>query len=84
MSTLDELNRFTQFVHDRLSNESGQRSRLSELFEQWMIENPDDPGHEENVAAINASIADFTSGERGTLAGEHSQELRKKLGTTGK
>jgi hypothetical protein len=34
----------------------------------------------ENVAAIAASIEDFRLGERGTPAGKHSAELRRRFG----
>jgi hypothetical protein len=35
--------------------------------------------HAENVAAVNAAIADFKSGDRGRRAGLLSQELREEL-----
>jgi hypothetical protein len=53
---------------------------LDELFDQWRTENPSDELYAENVAAINASIADFNRGERGSIAGQHSAELRQEFG----
>lgn len=38
--------------------------------------------HAENIDAVRASIADFRRGERGTLAGEHSQKLRQEFDIT--
>ena len=78
-TTEEDLKSFTQFVHERLHD--GDRAlRLTELFDLWMIESPDEMAYAENVAAINASIADFKCGERGTPAGEHSRLLRKEFG----
>lgn len=57
---------------------------LDELFDQWRAENPSDNLYTENVAAIHASIADFNHGERGSIAGQHSAELRQEFGLTGK
>jgi hypothetical protein len=75
-----ELERFTQFVQHRLSSGEANAS-LDELFDLWRHENPSDELYAENVAAIAASIDDFRRGERGTLAGEHSAELRRQFGT---
>ncbi len=80
-TTEDDLRSFSQFVHQRLSTEEREPS-LAELFDLWMLENPDDVDYAENVAAINASIEDFKRGERGTPASEHSRELRKEFGIT--
>lgn len=78
-TTEEDLKSFTQFVHERLDTED-RELRLAELFDLWMIEHPDDAAYAENVAAINASIADFNNGQRGTPAGEHSGQLRRELG----
>ena len=80
-TTEDDLKSFSQFVQVRLSATETKPS-LAELFDLWMIENPDDADYAENVAAINASIDDFRRGQRGTPAGEHSRELRKEFGIT--
>ena len=53
---------------------------MDDLFDQWRHENPSDSQLDENVAAIAASIKDFRRGERGTIAGEHSAELRRQFG----
>lgn len=80
MATIEEdLTSFTKFVHER-SKTDDRELGLAELFDLWMIEQPDETAYAENVAAINAAIADFKNGERGTPAGEHSRQLREKLG----
>ena len=80
-TTEDDLKSFNHFVHQRLSSKARGAS-LAELFDLWLLENPDAADYAENVAAINASIEDFQRGERGTLAGEHSREFRKEFGIT--
>jgi len=74
-----ELASFTSYARERI--ESGQRDvSIDELFDQWRSENPSDEQYAENVAAIQASIQDFKRGERGTIAGEHSAQLRRDFG----
>lgn len=81
MSTAeDDLRDFTAFVQDHISQGDADDLGLPELFDLWMLHNPADADHAANVAAINASINDFMSGERGTPAGDHSRELREKYG----
>ena len=79
-TTEDDLKSFTQFVYAHAGNDSTADSRLPELFDLWMLQNPSDTDHAENVAAVTASISDFINGERGTPAGAHSRELRHELG----
>ena len=79
-ATEDDLNSFTQFVRERIRNDASTESKLPELFELWMLQNPSHDEYVENVAAINASINDFLNGERGTPAGEHSRKLREEFG----
>jgi hypothetical protein len=83
MSTTEqELVSFNSYVQRIIS--SGQRDlSIDELFDQWRAENPSDEAYAENLAAINASIRDFKNGERGTLSGEHSAQLRREFGATG-
>jgi hypothetical protein len=70
---------FTSFSLHKL--EAGQVDvTIDELFDQWRIENPSDEQYAENVAAVQASIADYHAGERGTPAGEHSVQLRRQYG----
>jgi len=80
MATAEQdLNSFTSYARQRIV--SGQRGlSIDELFDQWRAENPSDEQYAENVAAIQASIQDFKSGERGTVAGEHSAQLRREFG----
>ena len=80
-TTEDDLKSFMQFVHERVSNRDSE-SRLPELFDLWMLQNPSGDDHAENVAAVNASINDFLNGERGTPVGEHSRQLRQEFGFT--
>jgi hypothetical protein len=78
-TTQQDLDSFTSFARQRI--ESGQRNvSIDELFDQWRAENPSDEQYAENVAAVNASIQDFKNGERGSVAGEHSAQLRRKFG----
>ena len=78
-TTEEDLKSFAQFVQERLRAEDREPG-LAELFDLWMVEHPDETAYADNVAAINASIADFKRGERGTPAGEHSRELREEFG----
>lgn len=52
----------------------------NELFDLWRSENPSDELYAENVAAINVAIESFKNGDRGTPAGEHSEQLRREFG----
>jgi hypothetical protein len=81
MSTAEQdIASFTSFALQKI--EAGQSDlTIDELFDRWRIENPSDEQYSENVAAIQASIHDFKSGERGTIAGEHSAQLRRNFGT---
>ena len=79
-TTADDLKSFNQFVQEQLGQDTEDDSRLAELFELWMLQNSTDETYAENVAAINASINDFMNGERGTPAGEHSQQLLAEFG----
>jgi hypothetical protein len=72
----NDLHSFHQFA---LSQVDTGRS-LDELFDRWRAENPSDDLYVENVAAISASIADSDRGERGSVAGQHSAELRQEFG----
>jgi hypothetical protein len=78
-TTQDELKSFTEFV---LQHEDSDLT-LPDLFDLWMLENPPADVRAEDVAAVNASINDFLSGERGTAAGEHSRQLRDEFGMAG-
>lgn len=78
-TTADDLKSFSKFVQQHGGSDDDD-SRLPELFDLWMLQNPSDEAYAENVAAVNASINDFMGGERGTPAGEHSQELRAEFG----
>ncbi len=78
-TTEHDLNSFTSFARQRI--EAGVRDlSIDELFDQWRAENPSDESYAENVAAINASIQDFKNGERGSIAGQHSMQLRRDFG----
>jgi hypothetical protein len=80
MATVEqELASFTSYARQTI--ESGRRDMsIDELFDHWRAENPSDEQYAENVAAIRASIEDFKRGERGTIAGEHSVQLRREFG----
>jgi hypothetical protein len=79
MSTAEQdLSSFTSFAFQRISAGASNVS-IEELFDQWRAENPSAELLAENIAAVRASVADFQSGERGTLAGEHSAHLRREF-----
>jgi ferric-dicitrate binding protein FerR (iron transport regulator) len=81
MSTAaQELASFTIYAQQRIDSGADDLS-LDELFDQWRAENPSNELYAENVAAIQASIKDFKNGQRGAIAGEHSAQLRRELGT---
>lgn len=80
MSTAEQdVNNFAIFALQRI--EAGERDlTIDELFDQWRAENPSDQQFAENVAAVQASMQDYKDGERGTIAGEHSAQLRHEFG----
>ena len=82
-TTKQQLESFTRFVQHRAGNGDAEAS-LDELFDLWRHENPSSEVYAQNVAAIAASIEDFKRGERGTIAGEHSAELRREFGLADK
>ena len=79
-STAEDLHHFAEFAQGRL-RDGGSEFSLDELFDLWRSENPSDELYAENVAAVNAAIADFRNGDRGTPAGEHSELLRREFST---
>lgn len=82
MATVEQdLDRFTTYARQQIESGQGDVS-IDELFDQWRAENPSDEEYAENVAAIQASIQDFKNGERGTVAGEHSAQLRREFGVS--
>jgi len=78
-TTEQQLESFMQFVRNRVGTGDAEAS-LDELFDLWRHENPSAELYAQNVAAIAASIEDFKRGERGTIAGEHSTQLRQEFG----
>ena len=78
----DDLQQFNQFVRQRLSSTDRADVSLAELMEEWQLQHPTDKQHAENVAAVQAAIEDFKSGDRGRPAGELTQELRESLRTS--
>ena len=79
-TTEQELNSFTRFAKQRLSTCGEADLSLDELFDLWRAENPSDERYAENVAAVRAAINDFKNGDRGTPAGEHSDQIRREFG----
>ena len=73
MSSIEnDLNDFNQFAKTHIS--SGAAPSIDELFDKWRIQNPPD----EDLLAIQASLNDLDSGERGTLADEFNQKMASK------
>ena len=80
MATIEqELASFTSYARQTIDSGRNDLS-IDELFDQWRAENPSDAQYAENVAAIQASVQDFQRGERGTIAGGHSAQLRREFG----
>lgn len=73
---------FTSYVRQKIEA-GGSDLTIDELFDQWRMENPSDKQYAENVAAIKESIRDYKAGDRGTVAGELSAELRRKFAVGG-
>ena len=82
-TTEQQLESFMRFVRHRVGTGDAE-ANLDELFDLWRHENPSGELYAQNVAAIAASIEDFKRGERGTIAGEHSAELRREFGLADK
>jgi hypothetical protein len=82
MSTIEQdLDHFTHYARQQI--ESGRQDlSIDQLFDQWRVENPSDEQYAEDVAAVRASIDDFKGGHRGTIAGEHSAQLRREFGVS--
>jgi len=78
-TTEQDLHNFTEFARERISG-GGESLSLDELFDLWRAENPSADLHAENLAALRAAIRDFKSGDRGTPAGKHSDQLRRAFG----
>jgi hypothetical protein len=55
---------------------------VNDVLEQNQDESRSAEQYAEDVAAIQASFQDFKNGERGTVAGEHSAELRREFGVS--
>ncbi len=84
MATVEQqLEQFNRFVQLQLASGKIDAS-LDELFDFWRRENPSEELNAENLAAVAASIEDFKRGERGTIAGSHSAELRREFGIADK
>jgi len=77
--TRDELHQFVAFARKWLDGEGAELS-LDELFDLWRSESHAEVDYTEDVAAVNAAIQDFRNGDRGTVAGEHSEVLRREFG----
>lgn len=71
-TTGEDLDRFSMFVRQRIGT-GGSNLSLDDLFDLWRTENPPEALYAENVAAVNAAIADFRNGDRGLLVGYLSQ-----------
>ncbi len=83
MTTAEEdLQDFNLFVRQRLSETDTTNISLVELMEEWQLRHPTDQQYAENVAAVNAAIEDFKSGDRGKPTGELTRELRESLHTS--
>ena len=78
MATRAQLDSFYEFATKQLEN-GGKGKTVDELYDQWRFENLTVEDMAENVAAIQASIDDMNSGERGREAGDVVRELRKEL-----
>ena len=78
-TTQTELERFREFVDEKLAN-GGVRLSPEETLDLWRAQNPTAEEITKSVAAINGVIADIDAGDPGKDASDVLSELRKKHG----
>lgn len=59
---------------------SGDHPSSEESPEHWPPKDSSNDPYAADVEAIRASYQDYKNGERGTIAGEHSAQLRDEFG----
>ncbi len=78
MATQEEINSFTQFAVELLSN-GGSALSMDDLYELWRSQNPTREELADSVAAVNAALDDMKAGDIGIPADEHLTRLRTKF-----
>lgn len=76
-ATLQQLEDFVAFAKRELAN-GGADLSIDDLFDRWRGRTDDEVDPNE-VAAIEASIADYDRGERGVPVEQHLEEVRREF-----
>lgn len=78
MATQEQIESFCRFAAEQLQQGEHTLS-MSDLFDLWETQNLKSAEHDENIAAIRASLNDLLAGESGRDAAEIIRELRVKF-----
>lgn len=73
MATLQEIEQFSRFAVTRIQSDGAHLS-ISELFDEWSIQNPP----KEDALAIKAAIRDMENGDTGQSFDEFAKEFRER------
>jgi hypothetical protein len=80
MATIaEELNSFYNFAELRLQRSSGDET-LDEIYAEWRASNSPSCLRETDVRAVQASLRDMDSGERGRSFDDFAVEFRQRIG----
>ena len=74
----NELERFHQFVEDKLGSSSADLTP-EEVLSEWRATHPSPDDLSESVVAIKQALADMRAGDRGRPAEQVIAELRQRL-----
>ncbi len=74
----NELERFHQFVEDKLASLSADLSP-EEVLSEWRTTHPSPDDLSESVVAVKQALADMRAGDRGRPAEQVIAELRQRL-----
>ena len=77
----NELERFHQFVEEKLGSSSADLSPEEVLLE-WRAAHPSTDDLSEDVVAVKQALADMRAGDRGRPAEQVIAELRQRLEAT--
>ncbi|MCS7466298.1 hypothetical protein NZK35_06365 [Stieleria sp. ICT_E10.1] len=78
MATLQEIEQFSRFAVSRIESDGAHLS-ISELFDEWNIQNPP----KEDGFAIKAAIRDMENGDTGQPFDEFAREFRDRNNLVG-
>lgn len=77
MTTKAQIDSFYRFALLQIANGRASLS-IDDLYELWRVENPLPEELAENIAAVNAALADMAAGDNGIPVDEHLARLRAK------